>query len=203
MKKSVVEETLSTTKKDYILGSILFAYKKPRERYKYKETVYITAMLANKKDLLIALALTALLLISGCIDFSPPTTSTVTPSHVTSSTVSPTTITSSTVSTSTTESLVDCDKIQDQAEKDSCYLDVAKEKQDLSICDKVQYSSTKDSCYLDVAILKQDPSICEKIQDKAGKYSSCYAGVARVKQDPSICEKIQDQDARNYCVNHV
>ena len=192
--------------------------KTTRGRYKYRKTAYVIAMLLNKENLLIALALTALLLVSGCADFSQPTTSTVTPSPNTSSIVTQSTI----------ESLEDCDKIQDPGKKSYCYSDVATIKKDLSICDRLQEQYKKDTCYSGVASAKQDLSICDKIQDPGWKdycyqgvaitkqdlsicteihvestKDSCYSDVGIAKQDPSICDKIQNQDTKDACYRYV
>ncbi|GBD34331.1 hypothetical protein HRbin35_00041 [bacterium HR35] len=96
----------------------------------------------------------------------------------------------------TREALKICDNLSEE-QKESCYWNLAKSKQNLSICDKIQREWIKNICYLDVAEEKQDLSICDRIQDKTKK-DYCYLKIAEMKRDPSICNKIQNEEEESY-----
>ena len=83
--------------------------------------------------------------------------------------------------TEISKEISECDKIQDQTEKDFCYRILGSIKQDLSICDKIQNQDYKDGCYSRVAEAKQDLSICNEIQDQYYK-DICYSRIAIVSK---------------------
>jgi len=101
----------------------------------------------------------------------------------------------------TPDPLADCDKIEDQLYKNDCYVQVAKDKQDLSICDQIQDPINKTFCYKAVAIVAKDVSVCDKFRVGWGV---CYTAVARATKDPSLCEKIQEaQESKDICYASV
>jgi len=94
-----------------------------------------------------------------------------------------------------------CEKMQDQAEKDDCYWNIAEAKGDLSICDKIQFEYYKLLCYRKIAVAKKDLSICDNTYYEK---DICYAEVAEAKQDLSICERISDRSNwKGYCYSKV
>src|SRR3989338_6795414 len=71
-----------------------------------------------------------------------------------------------------------CNKFQDQLDKNKCYTDIAKSRQDTKICEnvKTRYNGDdfgKDYCYAEVAKAKQDISICDNIA-YVGDKTRCY-----------------------------
>ncbi len=95
-----------------------------------------------------------------------------------------------------------CDKINDEWGKESCYSSVAQEKLDISICEKIKDSILRKKCYLDLAGLKKDLSVCDNFSAQEAK-EQCYLEVAKAKKDLSICEKIYNTSIKENCYSEV
>jgi hypothetical protein len=101
------------------------------------------------------------------------------------------------------QTLAECNKIQNPADKDICYSIVGQNLQDASICDQIkQEISNKDSCYNSVAEAKQDVSLCGKIQGSTLK-DACYMRIAYLKSDLSLCDQVQSQTYKDACKSAV
>jgi len=124
-------------------------------------------------------------------------------------------------------SVDDCNNITDAAQKNSCFVEVAKLKKDVSICNFVQ--TGKEDCYIEIAKLKKsketcyliqityikneclsevacvtgDLSLCELFESEFGSASLttvyCYDCVAKQSNTPSLCEKIVNTTVKTAC----
>lgn len=108
-------------------------------------------------------------------------------------------------------------------EKNFCYREVAKAKNDSSICGKIDFDFDRDWCYREVATITQDSALCEKIQDNSDKGTCyfatianastcesagekrnwCYRTMAVAKKNISICDVISGSYFINNCYNDV
>lgn len=79
-----------------------------------------------------------------------------------------------------TKIVQDCDKIQDETEKNGCYFGTAEDKDNPSFCEKILNQGMKDYCYLRFAAAKGDSSFCEKMSTKERK-DTCFSGLKSVK----------------------
>lgn len=87
-----------------------------------------------------------------------------------------------------------------------CYLEVAKQKRDLTICDnKATYYLQLTGCYSDIARITKNEAICEKIPDTpydpfdTEEKDYCYKKLAETKKDEALCAKIKINFIRSSC----
>jgi hypothetical protein len=81
-------------------------------------------------------------------------------------------------------------------ERDSCFLGLAKARNDTLLCDML--SDSRNSCFTQVATMAKDPSICEKIE--AGyERDRCYATVGKNTKNTSTCDSITYVALKNEC----
>lgn len=86
--------------------------------------------------------------------------------------------------------------------REEYYLREAIRQQDPLLCDKILLNPrlSKNSCLIQVARVKGDLSICENFSaDKDG----CYLEIAQVKQDSLICAKIINDYQKNFCYTSI
>ena len=79
-----------------------------------------------------------------------------------------------------------CLQIQNEAEKNNCFLELALNKENMSYCYQINDSTIRDNCVRDItqiAIAKEDTSFCFIGFE-------CYSDVAIALNDASLCEKI-------------
>lgn len=60
----------------------------------------------------------------------------------------------------------------------------------------------RDSCYDQVAANKDDPTVCERIQTLE-KNEECYTMFAKNRMDASFCTKIEKAGTRDKCIHNV
>jgi len=83
--------------------------------------------------------------------------------------------------------------------KDTCYSDIAEDKEDISICENITDETIKDTCYTNIAELKKDSSICEEVTDMAMQ-NNCYMNIAILKKDSSICKNLTNDILNEFCL---
>lgn len=95
-----------------------------------------------------------------------------------------------------------CSKIKDQSGKDSCLMDLAKEKNDMGYCDLIKNPDYRAECSLNVALDSGDTTRCSGIQDE-GRKDGCIKTNALRDMNPESCAEISRQDARTECEKTV
>ena len=94
------------------------------------------------------------------------------------------------------EQLSTCANIIDEAEKQSCFTQLAIENEDYSMCGNINDEIGKGYCEVDVAGIKGDLSYCQT-QAREGQRDVCYQKVAIGKLDESKCELMDIRTRQN------
>jgi hypothetical protein len=94
--------------------------------------------------------------------------------------------------------LEECEKQEDDYDKDDCYMYVAEQQKDASICDRVVIDYHKDSCLLGIALVNLDPIFCNMIENDYDR-DSCITTVATDLNDPTICNKNSKDSGKDSC----
>lgn len=92
-----------------------------------------------------------------------------------------------------------CKKISNSDERNNCYQASAIKAKSLKICDKIE-DNIKNSCYWNIARLENNISICEKIllvEDKEW----CYHEIAQINNNSSICNMITSNESKTNCIS--
>ena len=87
----------------------------------------------------------------------------------------------------------DCNSLCDAAQ--------GMENNDVSSCEKSE-GILKDTCFTEIAKEKNDIAICKKIVDKTFLYG-CYVGIVENTKDSSICKEIDDSMRKSICLEEV
>jgi len=82
-----------------------------------------------------------------------------------------------------------------------CSASAGMENNDLDACEKSQWI-LKDTCFSEIAQEKNDTTVCKKIGDQTILYS-CYTSIAQKQKDLSICENIHDKMRNSICIDGV
>ncbi len=104
-------------------------------------------------------------------------------------------------------SINDCNTIQVENDKNSCYVKVAIKEKDLTTCDNITNPVAIFPCYFRVIGANKDlpVSACDKVSDK----DACYYHFATIrnldidKKDLSVCDLIQDSSSKDSCYLNV
>ena len=97
----------------------------------------------------------------------------------------------------------DCDLIQDESLKDSCYMNLASSSKDESYCTLVtDRMACTDGVYYARATINCDALSCEKISILTQK-DACYSNVGTFCKDVTSCEKISDAAMKSNCLAFV
>ena len=67
-----------------------------------------------------------------------------------------------------------CGVIDNTYTKDSCYLQVALNKNSEQVCASISDADLKDLCYIKISKMQRDKTICENIGDKYYSEPKCY-----------------------------
>jgi hypothetical protein len=126
----------------------------------------------------LALSLVVLLLLLGCISYTPteeqPKNETVTPPVV-----------------------LQCREMKDLNEGDRCYYNEAISKNNLTACSSILSNSLRDSCNLKFAISLNDSSLCARILNNNSR-DDCYYTLAPTA-GLTVCNKIENATMRKNC----
>jgi hypothetical protein len=92
---------------------------------------------------------------------------------------------------------VGCEKTLGEAEKNECYIQCAKKKNDISYCEKISFSPNFHN---------RTPE--DNKQSEIERKNTCYDEVATGKKDISICEKIMpsiygNKNAKEDCIQYI
>jgi hypothetical protein len=87
-------------------------------------------------------------------------------------------------------------------QKNNCYSNYAREKDDITACDKITETYIKDSCYSQYASKAGDSTVCEKIKTLNSK-DSCYSNIASSQCDTSLCNKIANNNTKEQCLTNL
>lgn len=102
-----------------------------------------------------------------------------------------------------------CELLENDIDKQSCYYSFAKEKRDPSFCTKLSMGeyvhNGGNSCYQEIAILIQDPQICDKIiiNENRDWKDVCYLGASEKQPSKDICDKITRDYIRQECYKNL
>lgn len=95
-----------------------------------------------------------------------------------------------------------CSSIQNDGERDVCYMDVLKTEKNITICNKLVDFHLKITCYADVAAATKNPNVCVKLTTDSWR-DSCYLAAADAKNDPVICGSIIFEETRHLCYQKI
>ena len=87
-------------------------------------------------------------------------------------------------------------------QKDQCYEQYSRDRQDPSVCDKISDINNKDSCYNNAANMIGDPTLCDKIRSVNQK-DSCYRNMASRFADSIYCNKITNAQQKQDCLQNM
>ena len=91
-----------------------------------------------------------------------------------------------------------CDEIENEEQKNTCQLNIARTKNNPEDCKKITNKDYQQACIALIGISKEDESYCDKLEDEYMR-GQCRAKIAMIKNDKNICSKIKDQDSRDIC----
>lgn len=83
----------------------------------------------------------------------------------------------------------DCQLVDQQNEKDTCYNTLAINEKDVDICNNISDTIKKEECYIYVSTVTKDFTYCNYLQDHTTK-SNCFLLSAKYSLDFSECTKI-------------
>ncbi len=89
--------------------------------------------------------------------------------------------------------ITECENLNNEELKASCYIQVAIQKQDLSKCEEIgkRWLNAEETCYAEFSIANKDASGCEKLKET--HKDACYTQVALNTNNAELCEKIQNR----------
>jgi hypothetical protein len=97
----------------------------------------------------------------------------------------------------------ECASIKNSFEQISCYFNLAKKLNDLTVCDKASHEGVRYQCYALFAEYSKSSEICHKIPRVTKEHLSlidiCLSGVAFKASNPEICENINNSGLRDSC----
>lgn len=79
--------------------------------------------------------------------------------------------------------------------RDMCYMNVAKELEDVSLCEKVSDPGSRDGCRGRIDPSGEEAADCGNFTGRNSK-NRCFKEAARKQNDPSLCEKIVSPDKK-------
>jgi hypothetical protein len=127
-----------------------------------------------------AVCILLLLLLLGCVSYSPPPEQNASQNSNQSAVVE-----------------LQCFQIVNQDDGDRCYYNNAIEKNNLTACSFIFSSSLMDSCNLRFAVNLSDPTLCERISNGDTK-DDCYHTIAPTAGIVT-CNKIENASLRKKC----
>jgi hypothetical protein len=119
-----------------------------------------------------------------------------------------------------------CDRIDDDEERDQCFLNIAKERstgcpkpplppgveacfidvvQDKNafvVCDNIISDDLRDKCFLLIFDNQPVAAICDRIVGKVRR-NGCLTQLANYMKDAAVCDKVDDLDYRDRCLLDV
>ena len=95
-----------------------------------------------------------------------------------------------------------CSSIRDPGVRDSCVVELAKAKGDISVCNLIQKEETRAYCQEQMAFLTDNQSLCQDIRDRYWK-DNCHFHFATQSQIKEMCAFIGDQKQRFDCFLEV
>ena len=90
-----------------------------------------------------------------------------------------------------------CDQIEQENYKDTCWSNVAEVTQNAGNCQHIVSDRTRDNCYTKLALLTKNSQLCEKTSKDTRK-DACYMNFV-LSGDTSVCDKITDQYLKRSC----
>lgn len=88
------------------------------------------------------------------------------------------------------------------AQKNECFIDVAKAVNNPDVCELIGSSDTKEACYIATAVNAKNSTACEKIVALDAR-ESCLNGVAVAQANAKICDSISTPSIRASCLAQV
>jgi competence protein ComEC len=98
--------------------------------------------------------------------------------------------------------LGDCPLINNEPDRDSCYVSLARQTNNPVICDSVRDRRFRDGCFINLASASGDESVCEKVRD-AQRKDGCYLKLALAERDYGLCMKIANLTLETGCTNRI
>ena len=90
-----------------------------------------------------------------------------------------------------------CSDIQNNAEKDICYLNEANKKGSLLHCNEISNEIIKDPCVADIAIANANASMCAGLAIQTNGY--CIKKIADKTKDVQLCDNIEASNWKDLC----
>lgn len=88
-----------------------------------------------------------------------------------------------------------CQEIKDMKQRNTCYYDLAKVKNNYELCEKIEELYLKENCFYDFAFKNNNPDLCEKTGENI---ELCYQKFASTLRNPFLCEKVFNNKT-GYC----
>lgn len=94
-----------------------------------------------------------------------------------------------------------CEKIDEEVNKDYCYINVSTQLKNPDICEKITYfEDGRERCYTKNAFFLKDPSTCGRNENPDSK-DNCYYALAYLYDNTSICLNIRDITKKINCAS--
>lgn len=90
-----------------------------------------------------------------------------------------------------------CDEIANVTIRDYCYVGIGEKTKSEYVCNNVTTSKYRDFCVMLVSAQNKDLSACTQIKNNVALYT-CYA---IIEKNISICEGIENQSYQGWCTN--
>src|SRR3989338_7690285 len=95
-----------------------------------------------------------------------------------------------------------CSQIHDVKVRDTCVVELAKIKNDLSVCNLIVSDKTKAYCQEELATLQNDHSLCTKITDTYWE-DNCHFNLAVNNSKEVYCSLIGNTEQKEDCFTQI
>jgi hypothetical protein len=98
--------------------------------------------------------------------------------------------------------IAECEALDTDSLRDTCYAELGVLREDLNLCDKASDEGSKFYCYEGIASKTNAVAVCEDITDSYW-HSICFKNVGIGLSDASLCEEVTNQELQNDCFYRV
>ena len=100
--------------------------------------------------------------------------------------------------------MTDCERTEDQLQKNQCYEKIAIEEGNIEVCRKVRGTLMMEQCHIKVAAKNGDVEICKNIPDASSiSISKCYREIAKSNGDLALCQEIEVEVLKDRCIEDI
>lgn len=98
--------------------------------------------------------------------------------------------------------VAECEALERDSSRDTCYAELGILRTDLNLCDKAFSEASKFYCYESIAEKTKAPQICAQITDNYWQ-PICYQKVGISLNNSALCAEVAKEDLRNDCFYEV